>query len=49
VNKKDNSTVHKHRFSNKHFDQVPSDLQDELPATICPAFIAMHPNCANAK
>jgi hypothetical protein len=39
----------KHRFSRGHREMVPADLQPQLPAFTCPAFIAMHPRCPSAK
>ncbi|KAI0285153.1 hypothetical protein BC826DRAFT_1189743 [Russula brevipes] len=49
VKKRDDSALMKHRFSRAHHEMVPADLQPQLPAFTCPAFIALHPECPSAK
>jgi len=49
INKEDNSTLHKHRLSTRHFKNVPAQFQDIQPTHVCPAFLAMHSLCKNAK
>ncbi|KAH9981715.1 hypothetical protein BJV74DRAFT_854080, partial [Russula compacta] len=47
--KKDNSTAQKHQFSNRHCANIPPELQALIPLFTCPAFVAMHDSCRNAK
>ncbi|KAH9994344.1 hypothetical protein BJV74DRAFT_831601 [Russula compacta] len=49
VVKKDNSTMQKHRFSNRHCSNLPQELQELLPTFTCPAFVAMNSSCRSAK
>ena len=49
VVKRDNSTMQKHRFSNRHCSNLPQELQALLPSFTCPAFVVMHSSCRSAK
>ncbi|KAH9983552.1 hypothetical protein BJV74DRAFT_615354 [Russula compacta] len=49
MTKKDHSTVQKHQFSNRHCANLPPELQAMLPLFTCPAFVAIHESCRNAK
>jgi hypothetical protein len=44
MDKKDNSTLHKHYFGN-----VAPEYEDLQPSFICPAFTANLGSCKNAK
>ncbi|KAH9980714.1 hypothetical protein BJV74DRAFT_855554, partial [Russula compacta] len=48
VVKRDNSTMQKHRFSNRHCNNLPEELSAVCLIT-CPAFVAMHDSCRSAK
>ena len=49
VIKKDNFTVQKYQFSNRHCSNLLLELQAVLPSFTCPAFVAMHDSCRSAK
>jgi hypothetical protein len=49
VDKKDNSALYKHWFSNVHYHNAAPEYTDSQPLFICPAFIANVFGCQNAK
>jgi hypothetical protein len=46
---KDSSTTQKHMFSNKHVKRFCTGMEHMLPSFVCPAFVALHDKCGNAK
>ena len=44
-----NCSRQKHMFSMKHCSRLSEDMQKLLPFFVCPAFIAFHDQCRNAK
>jgi len=49
MDKKDNSALYKHWFSNVHYCKAAPKYADSQALFICPAFIANVVSCKNAK